>query len=184
MGVPGTNTTESKNPMKHEQRKTLFRAGDLHIGEITDADLSSSLEVYRQSEDFLALGPVAKASKEMLLADIDHSRESHGVFCGIWSDSGSQIGVIDFIPNNRPATALLGLLMISRECRNRGFGTQIIGSLESYLSQTYGTKVIESGVQTNNQAAIRFWKRHGFRLQEVGKEMDDGTVVYHMSKEL
>jgi RimJ/RimL family protein N-acetyltransferase len=164
--------------------EVIFRADTLRIGRITDKDLDSSLEVYKRSEDFLSLGPVPTASMEMLLADINHSESVQGLFCGIWDESGNQVGVVDFIPDSQHEKAILELLMISKEYRNKGIGSTIVRHLELYLKQTYGTKTIESGVQTNNEGGIRFWKRHGYHLDEIGKPMGDGTVAYQMRKEI
>jgi hypothetical protein len=51
---------------------------------VSEAQLSALLEIYRQCEDFLSLGPVATASEEMVKADIKHSQENMGRFCGIF----------------------------------------------------------------------------------------------------
>ena len=48
------------------------------IRPIEDADLPAVLEVYRQSQDFLALGPAAAASPEMVEADRALSRQEGG----------------------------------------------------------------------------------------------------------
>ena len=55
------------------------------------------LEVYRQCEDFLALGPVATASMEMVDADLRHSIDDGGIFCGIFAPDGIMMGIIDVV---------------------------------------------------------------------------------------
>ena len=47
-----------------------IRGAVLQARPVTHAELDVVLEVYRNSEDFLALGPVATASMPTLLADI------------------------------------------------------------------------------------------------------------------
>ena len=54
----------------------------------TAADIQAILSVYEQSEDFLSLGPVPKASMKMVSADIEHSTRSGGVFCVIENHDG------------------------------------------------------------------------------------------------
>ncbi len=54
------------------------------IRPIVEPDLPAVLEVYRQSEDFLALGPDPHASPEMVAKDRELSRQEGGVFCGIF----------------------------------------------------------------------------------------------------
>ena len=51
---------------------------------IIDPDLPAVLEAYRQSEDFLALGPNPYASPEMIAADRELSREQGGEYCGLF----------------------------------------------------------------------------------------------------
>ena len=76
----------------------LFSAATLEIRPLAENELQSTLEVYKQCEDFLTLGPVPFASMEMVQADRDHSKKENGVYCGIWNEDNKQIGVIDFIP--------------------------------------------------------------------------------------
>ncbi len=57
------------------------------IRPITDSDLPAVLEVYRQSEDFLALGPDPHASPEMVEKDRELSRQEGGVYCGIFLEN-------------------------------------------------------------------------------------------------
>lgn len=52
----------------------------LEIRSIRSDELESVLEVYKQCEDFLALGPVPTASKEMVLNDIEISKAENGIF--------------------------------------------------------------------------------------------------------
>ncbi len=54
------------------------------IRPITNSDLPAVLEVYRQSEDFLALGPDPHTSLEMVEKDRALSRRQHGLYCGIF----------------------------------------------------------------------------------------------------
>jgi RimJ/RimL family protein N-acetyltransferase len=164
--------------------KVLFRANNCVVRRIEENDLQRTLEVYQQVEDFLFLGLVAKASMEMVQADIEHSKKSGGLFCVIDDRNGNQIGVIDFVPETTKGTAFLSLLMISQKHRHQGNGQAIVNNLESYLKQNYGTHTIESGVQTNNSAGIAFWKRCGFEIGQTAKALNDGTVVYDMKKYL
>jgi RimJ/RimL family protein N-acetyltransferase len=169
---------------RNRPTEVLFCAGTLRIAKIGQIDLDSSLQVYRQCEDFLSLGPVARASMEMLLKDMNHSENSNGFFCGIWDEIGNQVGVIDFIPEKGKGTAILELLMVAKPFRKMGFGSEVLRCLESYLKTVYKTRRMESGVQVNNEDAIRFWRRHGFHIEERGRDMGDGTTAYEMYKDI
>ena len=66
---------------------------------VTREDASKILEVYRQCEDFLALGPVAHASLGMVMKDLEESRSEGGIFRGIYDMEENLIGVVDHIPS-------------------------------------------------------------------------------------
>ena len=122
-------------------------------------DLPALLEVYRKCEDFLALGPVAHATEEMVLSDLDHSREAGGIFCSIIAPSGEIVGVVDFVPHGyqgQPDMADLSLLMIASHHRSKGLGEMVVRAVEHYMCSTTRLRVIKSGVQVNNPRAIQF----------------------------
>ncbi len=162
----------------------LFGGPGLSVRPATDDDLPSVLEVYRQCEDFLALGPVPRASLEMVMTDIAHSKKDGGRFCVIRDVAGAIVGVLDFIPRSRAGTAFLTLLMIAAPYRRRGLGTALLAALESHLKRTAGVRVVESGVQVSNNTGIGFWKKRGFRIGRRARRMSDGTTAYHMSKRI
>jgi ribosomal protein S18 acetylase RimI-like enzyme len=166
-----------------EKKEVLFCAGELQVKPVSRMDLEKTLEVYKQVEDFLSLGPVPKATMKMVLADIKHSKEKNGIYCGIWNDLDDLIGVLDFIPDNGKV-ATLSLLMISKPYRKNGYGRSIVKNLEEYLKRNYRTERILSGVQINNEAGIIFWKKMGFQIDVTPQDMGDGTTAYEMTKEL
>ncbi len=69
-----------------------------YIRPVTSAEIETLLEVYRDCDDFLSPGLKPKPSQEMVLQHLESSKESGGVFCGIYDDFGKLFGVIDFIP--------------------------------------------------------------------------------------
>jgi ribosomal protein S18 acetylase RimI-like enzyme len=160
----------------------LISTPSLRIRVPSADDIVAILQIYRECEDFLSLGPVPTASMQMVLDDMDHSQRVKGVFCCILDAAGRHVGVLDFVPESRPRTAYLALLMIARKYRSRGCGTEVVCELESYLKRAYGTELIESGVQVNNPIAVRFWKRCGFTIGTEAEAQDDGTVAYEMYK--
>jgi ribosomal protein S18 acetylase RimI-like enzyme len=156
----------------------------LKVRLFTPKDIDATLEVYRECEDFLSLGPVPKASTEMVLADFEHSKNENGIYCCVIDKEDRQIGVLDFIPEVRPHTAFLSLLMIAKPYRQVGNGRFVVAWLENHLFQNYATESIESGVQVNNEAGKRFWKAMGFRIGSAARILEDKTVAYEMRKEL
>lgn len=157
------------------------------------AEIAQALEVYRQCEDFLALGPVPHASLEMVLADLALSREMGGLFCGIFARPGGEmLGVVDYVPGEYHGEAGLGyisLLMIARPHRASGLGSAVVAAVEADM-HAYAMRqhaplcAVECGTQVNNPGGLRFWQRHGFRIISGPELMTDGTTVYALRKEL
>lgn len=160
------------------------------IRQVTGTPLEQTqiLEVYRQCEDFLALGPVAQASSAMVEADLAHSREEGGIFCGVFTPNGDRMfGIIDFLPSGYagdPELGFLSLLMIAAPYRRQGLGEAIVQAAEEWIAQGGLVTVIRTGVQVNNPAAIRFWKRMGYEIISNAQSMPDGTVAYALSKRI
>jgi ribosomal protein S18 acetylase RimI-like enzyme len=153
----------------------------------TGADeMAALLEVYRACEDFLALGPVAVASTEMVLIDLEISRKEGGLFCGIYRlDSGKMIGVVDFVREGwegNPNCAFLALLMIAAPERSHGIGAEVVRLVEEELFRSGQVDHIASGVQVNNPGGIRFWRAMGFEIVSEAEQMADGTVAFKLLK--
>jgi ribosomal protein S18 acetylase RimI-like enzyme len=156
------------------------------IRPVEPVDFGAVLDVYRQCEDFLALGPQAHASAEMVTADLRLSQEQGGVFCGIFQPDGRMVGVIDVVPRlyqGDPTLASLDLLMIASSARSVGLGAAVVNAFEA-VSRQAGIKTILSGVQVNNPGAIRFWTRVGFQITSGPTLMPDTTTVYALRKDL
>ena len=150
-------------------------------------ELDWVLEVYRQCEDFLALGPVPLASMEMVLSDLQISKEAGGIFCGIFKNDGEMIGVLDYIPQNfegNPDCAFIELLMIAAPHRRKGLGKEIVQLVEKEIMQNPRIQDVLSGVQVNNLDAIEFWQKAGYLIISGPMLWEDGTTVYRLSKHL
>ena len=156
-----------------------------NIRALTTSDLPAVLEVYRQCEDFLALGPVPTASAEMVRQDMALSAGIGGTFCGIFDDTGNLMGVVDFLMEGfegNPQHAFIELLMIAQAYRGQGLGAAVVAQVEGEIRRHPNVTAILSGVQVNNPAAIRFWQRMGYAIDSEAEAMPDGTTVYHLRK--
>ena len=103
----------------------FYQCESFKIEQIAELHLPQVLAVYQQCEDFLSLGPMSKASMDMVKADFDHSKEENGLFCGIFDPKENLIGIVDFVPNmfeGAPDNAFISLIMIAKPHRNKGFG--------------------------------------------------------------
>jgi ribosomal protein S18 acetylase RimI-like enzyme len=152
--------------------------------------LEEILEVYRQCEDFLALGPQPRASMEMVLGDLKISREEGGVFCAIRPASVTPVpmpGIVDFVPTGWEGDAragFLSLLMIGAPYRSHGLGEAVVRAVEAEIRRDGRAQGFRSGVQVNNPGAIRFWQRMGFQIITEAEALPDGTVCYQLLKSL
>ena len=158
----------------------------IEIHPIAQDDLDAVLEVYRQCEDFLALGPVSAASMEMVLKDLEISQAEHGIFCGIYTATGKMIGIIDYVPSNyrgAPDTAFLELLMIATAFRKQGIGQAVVEAIETEIRKDPKVHSILSGVQVNNPQAVQFWQRNGYRIVSEPKLHADQTIAVDLRKD-
>lgn len=159
----------------------------LEIHPISQDDLGTVLNVYKHCEDFLALGPVSTASMEMVLKDLEISREKGGSFCGIYKSDGEMIGVVDYVPSDykgNPCLAFLELLMIAAPFRNRGVGKAVVAAIEQEIMKDKRIAAIFSGVQVNNPQAIQFWQKNGYRIVSEPKLYPDQTTAVDLRKDL
>jgi ribosomal protein S18 acetylase RimI-like enzyme len=159
----------------------------LEIRPVAHNDLDAVLDVYKQCEDFLALGPVATASTDMVLKDIEISQNDAGLFCGIFTADGKMIGVVDYVPNNylgKPHVAYLSLLMIAVPFRNQRIGNAVVDAVEDEIRKDTQVMVILAGVQVNNPQAIRFWQRNGYRIVSEPKLHPDQTIAFDLRKDI
>jgi ribosomal protein S18 acetylase RimI-like enzyme len=157
------------------------------IRALTVTDLPAILGVYRNCEDFLALGPVATASLEMVQQDMALSAEIGGSFCGIFDADGNMMGVVDFLAEGFEGNsqhAFIELLMIAQAYRGQGLGTAVVAHAEAEIRRHAHVKAILSGVQVNNPAAIRFWQKRGFVIESEPVDFPDGTTAYRLRKVL
>jgi len=160
--------------------------GALEIHPIEASELDDILEVYRQCEDFLALGPVATASMEMVLKDIEISKEEGGLFCGIYTADGKMIGVVDYVPNHYEGNAhaaYLSLLMIAAPFRSQGVGQAVFEAVENQIRKDAQVSTFFAGVQVNNPQTIKFWQARGFRIISGPTLMPDQTTVFGLQKD-
>jgi ribosomal protein S18 acetylase RimI-like enzyme len=158
----------------------------LEIHPISPDELEAVLAVYKDCEDFLALGPVSTASMKMVEADLELSRREHGIFCGIYQANGRMIGVFDFVPDNYrgdPGTAYLELLMIAAPYRGKGIGKAVVETVENEIRKVGKVNIIMAGVQVNNPQAIRFWQRNGYRIVSEPKLYPDQTTAVDLRKD-
>jgi len=166
----------------------MFYQGEtFKIVPITKSYLPQVLKIYQQCEDFLELGPVPKASMNIVKKDFEHSKKEDSIFCGIFDLKENMIGIVDFVPNmfeGIPQHAFISLIMIAIHYRNKGIGKEVIEAVENKIREDPQIKVVLSAVQTNNECALKFWKDIGYCIIGGPELRPDKTVVYQLRKNL
>lgn len=142
--------------------------------------------IYKKCEDFLSLGPVSVASKQMVLDDFKISENECGIYCGIFIH-GIMIGIVDFVLSGfegNPSHAYISLLMISIDYRSKGIGKDVVKAIEKEILKNITIKAILAGVQTNNKNAIKFWENNGYKIVSVPQVMADMTIIFRLQKDI
>ena len=156
------------------------------IRNVDEKDIDEIFNVYKQCEDILSLGPVPHASKQMIFDDFEISKGEGGIFCGIFIN-GEMIGVVDFVLDNFdgiPGNAFLSLLMISKCQRRKGIGRDVVKAVEEEILRNHSIKTILAGVQTNNESAIAFWDKMGYKIISGPELQPDTTIVFKLKKDI
>lgn len=83
-----------------------------------------------------------------------------------------------------PRQAFLELLMIARPFRGHGLGRRVAAEIEAHIRKDGRVKVIRSGVQVNNPAAVRFWQSCGYKIIGPAVDYPDQTTAYPIEKKL
>jgi len=86
------------------------------------------------------------------------------------------------LSEENPPLAHIITLDVAEKGRRRGVGTALLQKLESNLAAR-GVRSILLETATDNEAAIAFWKRHGYRSEAVLKGYYLGRInAYEMRK--
>ena len=100
--------------------------------------------------------------------------------CIVATEDGHIIGFI--LTEENPPLAHVITLDVAETHRRRGTGSTLLAESERTLSLR-GVRTILLETATDNEAAIAFWKRHGYRNEAVLKRYYLGRVdAYEMRK--
>lgn len=92
--------------------------------------------------------------------------------------SGDVVGCADLIRGYPdPATALLGLLLLSEKHQRQGIGRRAYALIEEFIRNWRTCDRVRIGVVRTNEAAIPFWTRLGFEPTGEVKPYRYGAVV-------
>lgn len=100
--------------------------------------------------------------------------------CALALDGQKIIGFI--LSDENPPLAHIISLDVAETHRRQGVGSALLGKLESNLAKR-GVRTILLETSIESEAAIAFWKRHGYRIEAVLKRYYLGRIdAYEMRK--
>ncbi len=145
--------------------------------------MALSLRSY-EPHDFSALH---KLDQSCFPRGISYSRTALRYFlmlpsadCVVAINENRIVGFI--VSEENPPLAHIITLDVSEKQRRRGVGTALIGKLESNLAAR-GVRSILLETAIDNEAAVAFWQRHGYRIEAVLKRYYLGRLdAYEMRK--
>ncbi|MCC6147708.1 MAG: hypothetical protein IT308_09095 [Anaerolineaceae bacterium] len=142
----------------------ILKGKDFEIRPLMACKLDSAVQVYRQSaEDGIADGWI---SGQRVLMDMSNSRQTGGLFCGIFDDQDELVGLIDIVPANfagQPENACIRMLKIAAPHRYRGFGGKAIDLVEAELRKDPAVTALYACFREDCPTWLGFAARHGFR---------------------
>ncbi len=92
----------------------------------------------------------------------------------LYYNEGSNIlGYILFSIDNEDKKAIIELISVEENAKNKKIGSSMMYYLENYLTHNFSyLEVLQVGTQSNNTKAINFYIKNGFRVKEL-------RSVYH-----
>ena len=99
---------------------------------------------------------IVKTGQLRLIVEDVKSKESIGI-----------VDLFDFDPINRRSG--VGIV-INKEIRLKGIGTEVLGILENYCRKTLNIHQLYCDIQANNILSIEFFEKNGFNKSGVKKD--------------
>jgi [ribosomal protein S18]-alanine N-acetyltransferase len=105
-----------------------------------------------------------------------------GADCVLACDAGKPIGFC--ITAHRASVGYIVTIDVLEDYRRLGVGTQLLAECEARLASA-GVQVIQLETATNNQSAVAFWKKHGYRTRALKKDYYPGGLdAFAMTKKV
>lgn len=149
-----------------------------------------ALKIYISNPDYFELSHGNTPSFETLmdsLKALPKNSSYEDKFFEIIYLNRKPIGIVDIIyhyPDH--SSSFIGLFLIDGDLHGKGFGKYVYNKIENRLKSNE-VKTIKLGVLENNERALGFWKKNGFKiLEKKTKKNDKGNywTLYLMSKEI
>lgn len=157
----------------------------VRLDETREGELQAFYESCRDYVELVTGTPPGPNEAAELLRALPRGKSQDDKFViGLFDAPGHMIGVLDAI-RDYPTEGdwYVGLLLFGPSSRGRGLGERVYRRLESWV-RSDGAKELHLIVQEQNPRAIEFWKRMGFDVRGMGKQLlrKRESVYLRMSK--
>jgi len=144
----------------------------VRLDEARAPELQAFYEECRDYVELITGAPPGPDEAAQLLRALPRGKSADDKFViGLFDAPGHLVGVLDVIRDYpRPQEWYLGLLLFGPSSRGRRLGDRVYHRLEEWVRALGGT-AIHLIVEEQNPDAIRFWRRMGFELQGMGKQL-------------
>jgi RimJ/RimL family protein N-acetyltransferase len=157
---------------------------------LDEARLPELQRFYEECRDYVELqtgAPPGPHEAESLLHSLPpRTRPEDKFVIGLFDAPGHLVGVLDVIRDYPERSDwYVGLLLFGPSSRGRGLGERVARRLEDWV-RALGGRALHLIVEEQNPGAIRFWKRMGFEVRGMGKQLlrHRENVFLRMTKEL
>jgi ribosomal protein S18 acetylase RimI-like enzyme len=150
----------------------------VRLDETRIADLQAFYEECRDYFELSTGAPPGPDEAEDLIRTVPRGKTAEDKFViGLFDAPGHIVGVLDVIRDHpQPRHWFLGLLLFGRSSRGHRLGERVYRRLEEWIRVQAGEE-IHLIVQEQNPGAIRFWRRMGFDVSGMGKQIHKSRVA-------
>ncbi len=151
-------------PHNGRPKKQISNHLCLRHGSLEDENLI--LDIFKKSPNYFlrvdGVEPSLATVSQVLKDRAKNSNESYRKEFLIVEFEDRPLGVVD-LHIHHPETGIvyLGLLLVTEELCDKGFGRRIYGLVEDYVSRIHDTKQMRLGISKENDVS-EFWKKLGF----------------------
>ena len=142
----------------HTERLTLSAA--------TEADLPALLEVFVTNPTYTELvqGPGGYSLDELQRDWYVAGLTGRTMLAIRRVEDGAVIGAAEFMDEHPDGgePGYLDLLLVRGDVQGQGYGSEVLGALLAHFAADRQWPTVRVAVAQHDEAALRFWRRHGF----------------------
>jgi diamine N-acetyltransferase len=152
-----------------------LKGNQIYLRALEHKDLDFLFELENNTDVWEVSGTITPYSKNVLQLYLDNAhrdlfdvKQLRLVICDLNEKAVGLIDVFDFEPNHKRAG--VGIIILNKEQRNKGFGGEAVLILCNYLFKVLGLRQIYANILEENVASLHLFKKLGF--VEIGVKED------------